>query len=84
MTRHTIVAAAGNTLAPALAILLEIGFAVTRGSDGSSYRAQDNGHLFIADDPLTLLGLVKLYEMRGENWQPSDTDITAFLSLDAV
>jgi hypothetical protein len=35
---------------------------------------------FIAEDPLSLLGLVALFEVRGPNWQAADNEIDAFLS----
>jgi len=35
--------------------------------------------MFIAEDPLSLLGLVWIWETRGENWQASDSEIEDFL-----
>lgn len=83
MTTRTKIVAAGNTLAPALSILRKLGYTVTREkSDEQQYRAQNETCVFSADDPLTLLGLVKIYEVRGHDWQPSEEEVQRFLLLE--
>ena len=42
--------------------------------------AQDAGHRFVAEDLVTLLGLVALYETRGPGWQASDEEIDQFIA----
>lgn len=77
------IAAAGNTLAPALGILQKLGYAVTRDKSAEQqYQAEDDICIFVADDPVTLLGLVKIYEERGADWQPSDEEVQRLLLLD--
>lgn len=77
------IAAAGNTLAPALGILQKLGYTVTQDKSAErQYRAENDTCIFVADDPLTLLGLVKIYEERGANWQPSDEEVQRLLLLD--
>ncbi|PHV32791.1 hypothetical protein CSQ94_15655 [Janthinobacterium sp. BJB312] len=77
------IAAAGNTLAPALGVLHKLGYAVTRDKTAEQqYQAEDDTCIFVADDPLTLLGLVKIYEERGADWQPSDEEVQRLLLLD--
>lgn len=83
MTNRMRLVAAGNTLAPALSVLLKLGYTVTREASGEQqYRAEDETCIVSADDPLTLLGLVKLYEMRGVDWQPTDEEVQRFLLLE--
>lgn len=75
--------AAGNTLAPALSILRKLGYTVTRETSGErQYRAENETCIFSADDPLVLLGLVKIYEVRGADWQPSDEEVQRLLLLE--
>jgi hypothetical protein len=82
MNRRITLAAAGNTLAPALAVLRELGYAVSRHeSEERLLRAENQTCVFLADDPLLLLGLVKLYEVRGEKWRPSDAEVDDLLGL---
>lgn len=77
------IAAAGNTLAPALGVLHNLGYAVTRDNTAEQqYQAEDDTCIFVADDPLALLGLVKIYEERGADWQPSDEEVQRLLLLD--
>ncbi|MFT3685319.1 MAG: hypothetical protein QM783_10405 [Phycisphaerales bacterium] len=79
--------AAGNTLTPAYLCLVQKGYAVTRtigqtGEEWVAKRASDSGQdEYIAEDPLTLLALVCIGETRGDRWQASDEEITAFLKL---
>jgi hypothetical protein len=83
MTNRMQLVAAGNTLAPALGILRELGYTVTRvRSPDLSYRAENETCIFIADDLLALLGLVKIYEVRGLNWQPNDAEVQDILLLE--
>ena len=42
-------------------------------------RAVRGDETSIAEDPITLLGLVKLIEMRGWNWHAADVEIEATL-----
>jgi hypothetical protein len=78
-------AGAPNTVIPAYLALLQRGLSVRRepasGSGrGSYWVAEDAGHRFVAEDPLTLLGLVALDETRGPDWQASDEEIDRFLA----
>ena len=78
------IAAAGNVLVPALLALRAKGYRVTRlvGQPGPAemWRAEKAGEAFIAEDTLTLLGLVALYEARGDGWPAADADIDAFFA----
>ncbi|PHV40728.1 hypothetical protein CSQ95_03850 [Janthinobacterium sp. BJB304] len=61
----------------------KLGYAVTRDKTAEQqYQAEDDACIFVADDPLTLLGLVKIYEERGADWQPSDEEVQRLLLLD--
>ena len=84
MTERTKISAAGNTLAPALAVLLGMGYDVKRESGNEGWYAAISSRCSLrAEDPLTLLGLAKLYEVRGTRWQPSDKEVSAFLALES-
>jgi hypothetical protein len=71
------IATAGNTVVPALSALGRLGFSVTvnNGPAGQMVVAVRNGEEFVADDPVTVLGLVKLVEVRTWNWQATDPEI---------
>ena len=78
-----VIATAGNTLAPALALLRERGYEVCRAAgEPDLLEAHKPGYRLVAEDPLSLLGLAALAEARGANWQPSDAEIDALLALE--
>jgi hypothetical protein len=82
------IVAAGNTLAPALAELVSLGFFVSRvamSAPGESFlRAEKSGIVLDASDPLELLGLAALAQRRGAEWAPSDVEVDALLKLQGV
>ena len=73
------IAAAGNTLAPAILALEGSGFEVYV-EDGTRCRVTRGDETYLADDPVTALGLVKLIELRGWNWRVTDEQIKGILS----
>jgi hypothetical protein len=83
MSKRTAITAAGNTLAPAVALLRNMGYSVSRDRSGERfYRAENESCSLTAEDPLLLLGLAKLYEARGASWQPTDEEVSAFLQME--
>jgi hypothetical protein len=84
MSEPTVIASAGNTIPAALACLRASGFAVTVSGNGRLWNAESANLKLIAEDPLTLLGLAKLYESRGAMWAPSDDEVQQHLELDAT
>jgi hypothetical protein len=86
MPQQLHIVAAANTLAPALAELIKLGFSVSgvvaSASGESFYRAKKAGLVLDASDTLELLGLATLAERRGATWAPSDSEIEALLDLD--
>ena len=70
-------AAAGNLLTPAYLTLLAKGFAVR--SEGELMIAEKGADLFLAYDPIELLGVIAVAEVRGEDWQASDEEIKDFM-----
>ncbi|HYV67565.1 MAG TPA: hypothetical protein VE964_15070 [Myxococcales bacterium] len=75
------IATAGNTVVPALLVLERLGFKVIveQGSQSPQVRASRGDEEYIACDPVTVLGLVKLIEARTWDWKPTDAEIaTAF------
>ena len=77
------IASAGNTLAPALSVLKEIGYNVSLlPEDTSLLLAQSQQYRLIAEDPLQLLGLAMIASHRGALWQPTDVEISELLALE--
>lgn len=83
MNTRTRIAVAGNVFAPALAEVVAAGYAVTRTAQSAEWQARREGIELSADDPLSLLGLVRLYEARGKDWLPTDQEVDQLLELDA-
>lgn len=65
-------AQAGNTLVPAILALRTLGFEVTK--EGETFIARVGTSRFQADDPVAVLGLVKLAEIR-RPWRATDGEI---------
>lgn len=83
MPRKINIVSAGNVLVPAYLALLQKGYRVTRkpvrrSDDCESWHASKAGNRFMAEDPLSLLGIVALYETRGACWKASDDEIDRF------
>ncbi|HTE20950.1 MAG TPA: hypothetical protein VK689_21505 [Armatimonadota bacterium] len=78
------IVAAGNVLTPAYLALQQRGYAVRTektGTEDELWFAETEARRFVAGDPLSLLGLVAFYETRGDDWQATDEEIVAYLSL---
>jgi hypothetical protein len=71
------IAAAGNTVVPALLALEGLGFEVTTQSSsvGETTIAVRAEEKYVAEDPVTVLGLIKLIELRTWQWGASDSEI---------
>lgn len=68
---------AGNTVIPAILALRALGLTVEQVGD--DFIARLDGATFRADDPVAVLGLVKLAEVR-HPWWASDAEIDTVLS----
>ena len=66
---------AGNVVIPSIKVLLDLGYKITKDPSTDIFRAEKDGNVFTAEDPVALLGLVKLFELRGKNWRVSDKDL---------
>jgi hypothetical protein len=64
---------AGNTVVPALLAVESLGFAV-EVSGGTAYARREQEE-YAADDPVALLGLIRLVELRSWDWVASDSEI---------
>ena len=71
-----------NTYNSALLAIKSKGFDITlmphdNDDELGSWCAKMNGHEFIASDPLRLLGLISIWEIRGNKWerQPKESDL---------
>lgn len=64
---------AGNTVVPALLAVESLGFIIEVSGDSvSARRGQEE---YGAEDPVALLGLIRLVELRSWDWSPSDEQI---------
>lgn len=78
------IVAAGNVEVPAYLALKARGYLVERTLEVDDaarecWSACKDGQEFIGDGPLQLLGLVGLFEARGENWVAGDEELEQFL-----
>ena len=77
------IADAGNTTVPAYLALLAKGYSVDRrpasNETGEVWTATSADHGFSADDIVSVLGLVAMFETRGAEWKASDREIEVFL-----
>jgi hypothetical protein len=76
---------AGNDEVPAYLVLLSQGYDVDRAyldrsQQVEEWTAQRDGHRFSAAGPIELLGVVSVFEARGEDWKAADPDIDAFMA----
>jgi hypothetical protein len=70
--------AAGNTVVPALLALEALGFRVeVTAGEHSLCQATRGDESYAAGDPVTVLGLVRLVEVRGWDWAATDAEIDA-------
>lgn len=79
-----VLASAGSTLPAALAALRGSGFVVAPAGDGRLCKAEKGNLTLVAEDPLLLLGLAKLHEMRGSDWAATDTEFEDYAAFDAT
>lgn len=68
---------AGNVLIPAIKVMKDIGYRVDFEEETALFSAHKDSNEFFAEDPVALLGLIKLFEVRGENWRISDKELNA-------
>ncbi len=79
---------AGNTWAPSYTLLRQLGFQVTHVRDANGeptgwVRAENQYCVLTAEDPVVLLGLLKLVESRGAAWRPTGAEVDDFLGFQA-
>jgi hypothetical protein len=73
------IVAAGNTVVPAVLALEAAGYRVSKLND-DLFEATSLDGSYVADDPVALLGLIKLVELRGWTWRASDSEIDSVLA----
>lgn len=71
--------AAGNTVIPAILLIRHMGYTFAYDKEKAHCLASKDGNSFGAEDPLMVLGLIKLFEMKGENWKAPDDEIDEVL-----
>ena len=72
-------AEAGNITNPALLILRDKGYEIgvePPEEENSSWNwwAEKDGNLFTGSNPAMILGLISIWETRGENWQTQENE----------
>ena len=76
---------AGNVLIPACLVLRAKGYRVSRSYLGSGlsewWEADKPGERFSAENPIALLGIVAIYEVRGLDWQANETEFDSMHEL---
>lgn len=72
--------AAANVEVPAYLVLVERGYEV-RCDGRESWTACKDDSVFGGDGPIELLGVVTIFEHRGEDWKASDRAIADFLEM---
>ena len=75
------IAAAANVEIPAYLSIKQKGYSVRweKETKRECWYAEKNDKIFIADCPIELLGVINVFEFRGENWQASDAEVDEFL-----
>jgi hypothetical protein len=76
------IASAANTEVPCYLALIELGFDVTKQQSGERefWIAEKPDLEIVSEEGLCmLLGLAKLIEIRGSNWEATDAEIDQFL-----
>ena len=80
------IASAGNSDMACYGTLIKKGYHVSIIviSDGkkSLYKAEKEDDIFIGHSPIETLGLIAMYELRGEAWSPTDEEIDAYIALE--
>ena len=73
---------ASNIMVPCVVTLEELGYTVTNQilDEQETWVAKKDCEDFFANDPCQLLGLIKLIEIRGENWQASGEQIEDYFA----
>ena len=82
MSKEIKISAAANVEIPAYLTLKEKGYSVRwerKDNETENWHAYKHDHHFMAEGPIELLGVVSVYEARGENWKASDAEIDEFM-----
>jgi hypothetical protein len=72
------IATAGNVEVPAYSVILSKGYTVERQSEDLLVAKKD-GNSYLAEDAISLLGIVMVGELRGEDWHATDDEIDGYL-----
>jgi hypothetical protein len=73
------ISAAANVVVPAYLAILSKGYEIEASEGQNCLKATRGADSFLADDPITLLGLIAMAELRGTNWRASDREIDDYL-----
>lgn len=81
MAKGVFIFQVGNTMVPAVMTMRAKGYAVTSfWRDGEEhFAAEKDGNRFEAADPVAVLGLVAMYEVRGDALTPTDDEVDEFM-----
>ena len=68
-------------MAPAVMTMRAKGYRVTNlwRDGGEHFAAEKDGNRFEAADPIAVLGLIAMHELRGDDWTPTDEEVDEFM-----
>jgi hypothetical protein len=79
---------AGNTIAPCFAVIKQKGYIIetyvnedSNGEYSYTWNAVKESHRFSATCPVELLGLISMWETRGDDWKASDIEYKEYNTL---
>jgi hypothetical protein len=79
---------AGNTIAPCFAAVKQKGYSIeacvnkdSKGEYSHTWDAVKEGRRFSATCPVELLGLISMWEVRGDNWKANDIEYREYDKL---
>lgn len=82
------IASAGNSDTAAFHALIKKGYSVwvVPKSDGNTgwYVAKKENQEFIGDNFLETIGLIAMFEARGEDWKPTDKEVEELEEFEAT
>ena len=68
---------AGNVIIPAIKVIRSLGFSLRLDKQSGLFKAEKDGNSFRAEDPVAVLGLIKIHEIKGADWRVSDKELAA-------
>ncbi len=68
-----------KTVMPAMVLIRQMGYHMTIDHTKPSFSAEKDGNTFEGEDPIVVLGLIKLFEVRGKKWAATEEEMKVIL-----